>query len=119
MLASGTSLTYFTGAQWGESERFFGAVLTRDGEPAWVTPAFEKARALRADPASARDVRAVGGGREPVRAGGGDPARPRRARGGRVGIEETMPFAFADEIGAAAPAARLRDAARRSPRAAG
>src|SRR5437867_339923 len=46
LLASGTSLTYFTGAEWGLSERFFGAVLTREGEPAWVTPAFEKARAL-------------------------------------------------------------------------
>ena len=25
VLSSGTSLTYFTGAEWGESERFFGA----------------------------------------------------------------------------------------------
>src|SRR5207245_5218080 len=44
VLASGTSLDYFTGAEWGLSERFFGAVLTREGDPAWVTPAFEKAR---------------------------------------------------------------------------
>jgi hypothetical protein len=34
------------GAEWGLSERFFGAVVTREGDPAWVTPAFEKARAL-------------------------------------------------------------------------
>src|SRR5258708_38402485 len=42
----GTSLTYFTGAEWGLSERFLGFVLTREGDPAWVTPAFEKQRAL-------------------------------------------------------------------------
>src|SRR5437762_5512487 len=46
VLASGTGLEYFTGAEWGLSERFFGAVITREGEPAWVTPAFEKARGL-------------------------------------------------------------------------
>src|SRR5262245_49258580 len=46
LLASGSSLVYFTGAQWGTSERFFGAVLTREGHPAWITPAFEKQRGL-------------------------------------------------------------------------
>ncbi|HEY5907767.1 MAG TPA: aminopeptidase P family N-terminal domain-containing protein, partial [Vicinamibacteria bacterium] len=46
VMASGTSLTYFTGAEWSLSERFFGAVLRREGEPAWVVPAFEKARGL-------------------------------------------------------------------------
>jgi hypothetical protein len=40
------SLDYFTGASWGLSERFFGMVLTREGDPAWVTPAFVKQRAL-------------------------------------------------------------------------
>src|SRR5689334_21020847 len=45
VMASGTTLSYFTGAEWGQSERFFGAVLTREGEPAWITPAFESARA--------------------------------------------------------------------------
>ena len=46
VIASGTALDYFTGAHWGLSERFFGCVITREGDPAWVTPAFEKARAL-------------------------------------------------------------------------
>src|SRR4051794_23962950 len=36
VLGPGTSLTYFTGAKWNLSERFFGAVLTRQGDPAWV-----------------------------------------------------------------------------------
>ncbi|PYQ06476.1 MAG: hypothetical protein DMF82_06145, partial [Acidobacteria bacterium] len=57
VLASGTSLAYLTGAEWGLSERFFGAVLLREGEPAWVTPAFEKERALQ-QIHFGRDVRA-------------------------------------------------------------
>ena len=61
----------------------------------------------RADPDRPRRA-AVGGGPEPVRAGGGDPARTAGAAAGEIGIEETMPFTFAKEIGAAAPAARLR-----------
>src|SRR5262245_19639750 len=36
IVGPGSSLAYFTGAQWGISERFFGMVLTRDSEPAWV-----------------------------------------------------------------------------------
>ncbi len=46
VLASGSTLSYFTGAQWGLSERFFAAVVTKDGYPGWVTPAFEKERGL-------------------------------------------------------------------------
>ncbi|HVS01398.1 MAG TPA: aminopeptidase P family N-terminal domain-containing protein, partial [Thermoanaerobaculia bacterium] len=45
VVGPGTSLAYFTGARWGLSERFFGFVLTREGDPAWVTPAFEALRA--------------------------------------------------------------------------
>jgi Xaa-Pro dipeptidase len=106
VLSSGTSLTYFTGAQWGESERFFGAVLARDGDPAWVTPAFELARA-REQIRIGSDVRPWEEDQSPfalvaaiLKDGG--------AAAGEIGIEETMPFTFAKEIGAAAPAARLR-----------
>jgi Xaa-Pro dipeptidase len=108
VLASGSSLTYFTGAVWGESERMFGAVLTREGDPAWVTPAFERERALE-------QVR-VGGD---VRAWEEDESvyalvaailRDRGVAGGRIGIEETMPFVFSDGIAKAAPAARLESA---------
>src|ERR1700730_17023423 len=44
-LTGGTSLQYFTGAQWGLSERMFALVLPEKGEPAWVAPAFETGRA--------------------------------------------------------------------------
>jgi hypothetical protein len=105
VMASGSSLEYFTGAVWGLSERFFGAVVTREGEPAWVSPAFEKERALE-QIKHGTDVR--------VWEEDGSPAdlvigilRDRNAATGRVGIDEAMPFAFADAIAKAAPAARL------------
>jgi Xaa-Pro dipeptidase len=105
VLASGSSLTYFTGAVWGESERMFGAVLTREGDPAWVTPAFERERALE-QVRFGTDVRAWQED-ESVYALVASILRDRGAASGRIGIEETMPFVFADGIAAAAPAARM------------
>jgi len=104
VLASGSGLEYFTGAEWGLSERFFGAVVTREGDPAWVTPAFEKARALEQIQVGT-DVRAWEEHASPS-ALVASILRDRRATG-RVGIEETMPFTFANEIGAALPSARV------------
>jgi len=104
VLASGSGLEYFTGAEWGLSERFFGAVITRDGDPAWVTPAFEKARALEQIQIGT-DVRAWEEHESPS-ALVASILRDRKASG-RVGIEETMPFTFANEIGAALASARL------------
>ena len=104
VLASGTSLAYFTGAEWGTSERFFGAVLTREGDPAWVTPAFEKGRALEQVHIGA-DVRAWEEDEPPYALLAGI-LRDRKAASGVVGIEETMPFVFADGLACALPAAR-------------
>src|SRR5262245_17838380 len=44
-LEGGSSMFYFTGTRWGHSERTFGMVLPAEGEPAWVVPGFEEARA--------------------------------------------------------------------------
>src|SRR6266704_4200077 len=41
-LAGGTSLRYFTGIRWGNSERLFACVLPRKGDPFYVCPAFEE-----------------------------------------------------------------------------
>jgi Xaa-Pro aminopeptidase len=108
VLDSGTSLVYFTGAEWSDSERFFGAVLTREGDPAWVTPAFEKERALEQVKIGS-DVRAWEEDESP-HALVAAILRDRKAAAGRVGIEETMPFVFVDGIAKAAPAARLQSA---------
>ena len=104
VMASGSSLEYFTGAAWGLSERFFGMILTRDGDPAWVTPAFEKERALE-QVRVGTDVRAWEEHESPY-ALVASVLRDRKATG-RVGIEEGMPFAFASGIGDALPASRL------------
>jgi Xaa-Pro dipeptidase len=105
VLASGTSLTYFTGARWGESERLFAAVIMRDGDPSWVTPAFERARALE-QVRFGSDVRAWEEDESPYALVAGI-LRDRGAAAGRIGIEETVPFVFVDGIARAAPAARL------------
>jgi Xaa-Pro dipeptidase len=105
VMAPGSSLEYLTGALWGVSERFFGAVLTREGDPAWVTPAFEKERALE-QIKHGTDVRAWEEDRSPSDLVA-DVLRDRKAATGRIGIDEAMPFAFADAIAKAAPAARL------------
>src|SRR5271154_4906966 len=43
-LAGGTSLDYFTGIRWGNSERLFTFVLPQKGNPFYVCPAFEEER---------------------------------------------------------------------------
>src|ERR1700690_1877569 len=44
-LAGGTSLNYFSGAHWGNSERLFAMILPARGEPFFISPAFEEERA--------------------------------------------------------------------------
>jgi len=108
VVGPGSSLAYLTGAEWGLSERFLGIVLGRSGDPAWVAPAFEKDRALEQVRGGA-DVRAWAEDESPYALVAGALA-DRGATTGRVGIEETMPFAFSDGIGQALPAARLASA---------
>jgi Xaa-Pro dipeptidase len=105
VLGPGSSLTYFTGVQWHLSERFFGLVFTRKGDPVWVAPSFERDRALEQVRVGG-DVRTWEEDASPYRL----VARALGDRGaatGRVGIEETMPFAFSDGVAQAAPASRL------------
>jgi Xaa-Pro dipeptidase len=107
VVGPGTSLAYFTGAQWGLSERFLGMLLTREGDPAWVTPAFEKKRAEEQIQLG-RDIRAWEEHESPyalVAAILGD-----RKATGRVGVEETLPFVFVDGIAKALPSARIEAA---------
>jgi Xaa-Pro dipeptidase len=108
VIGPGSSLAYFTGAEWGLSERFLGVVLGRTGDPVWVTPAFEKDRALE-QVRVGTDVRAWHEDESPYAL----VARALADRGvvaGRVGIDEAMPFAFSDGIAQALPAARLASA---------
>lgn len=105
IMASGTSLNYFTGARWGLSERFFGCVITRESDPAWVTPAFEKQRALE-QVTIGGDVRTWEEHESPS-ALVASILKDRGFISGKIGIEETMPFTFADAVGQAVPAAQI------------
>ena len=105
VVGPGSSLRYFTGAEWGLSERFLGLVLGRSGDPVWITPAFEEDRARQQIRLGA-DVRAWQEDESPY-ALVAAALRERGAAAGRVGIEETLPFAFSDGVAQAAPAARL------------
>ena len=98
-----TSLTYFTGAKWGLSERFFGMVLTKTGDPAWVTPAFEQRRAEEQIKIGG-DVRAWQEHESPYQTIAAI-LRDRGAASGRIGLDEALPFMFVDGIAKAAPAA--------------
>lgn len=44
-MESGTTMFYFTGVRWGNSERMFALVIPAKGDIAWICPAFEEDRA--------------------------------------------------------------------------
>ena len=43
-LDAGTSMEYFTGVRWGQSERMLAVVIPADGELKYISPGFEEAR---------------------------------------------------------------------------
>ena len=108
-LAGGTSMNYFSGVRWGNSERLFSMILPARGEAFFISPAFEEERA-----------------QEQIATGGATHAKiftwqedespyellasALKERGlltGRLGVDEGMPFVFADGIAHAAPAATV------------
>jgi Xaa-Pro dipeptidase len=112
-LFGGTSLVYFTGIDWWNSERLLALVLPQKGTPFIVCPAFEEDRA--------REQIAKG----PL-AGGADVltwqehespyervAQGLRARGilsGNLGIEERVTYVFSSEVAKVAPQLTLSSA---------
>ncbi len=109
MLTGGTSLIYFTDIGWGLSERLFSIVVPVSGTAFLVCPAFEEDRAreqLHGGPLEDTEVLTWHEHESPYAlvAGG------LRARGlgtGRLGIEETVRFAYSDGVAQAAPALSL------------
>jgi Xaa-Pro dipeptidase len=101
-LEPGSSMSYFTGMQWGTSERMFAVVIPASGDIAWVCPKFEEERA--------RELIKIG---EDVRTWEEDESpykrvaeifRDRGLRTGRIGMEERVRFFLFDGIRKAAPA---------------
>ena len=112
VLTGGTSLLYFTGIRWGGSERLFAVVIPKEGNPFVVCPAFEEDRAreqLALGPLLHTDVATWQEDESPFdRVGQG--LKDRGLATGRVGVEETSKFVFADSIAAAAPGAHVTSA---------
>src|SRR3954471_4797264 len=89
VLEGGTSMFYYTGVHWGNSERTFAVIIPAKGDLAWVTPGFEEARARELIP-NPTDVRAWQEDESPYRLIAGI-LRDRGATR-KVGIEERLRF---------------------------
>ena len=110
VITTGTSLTYFTGLRWGQSERFFAWTLPAKGAPFIVCPVFEEGRVrerMDAKPAtlpsaSTTSVYTWNEDEDPYKL----LAKALKESGiaaGMIGIEERTQFVFADGISHASP----------------
>jgi Xaa-Pro dipeptidase len=107
VLMEGTSLRYFTGMRWWGGERAFTLVLPAKGAAFYVCPAFEEGRAreqiINAPDGQQPDVRVWQEDENPYqRIAQG--LKDRGIASGKVGIEETVRYVFADGIAKAASA---------------
>ena len=106
MVTPGTSLRYFAGVKWWDSERFFAMVLPTRGQAFYVCPAFEEGRAreqlARGPEGDHGDVRVWQEDENPydLLAQG---LRDRGILTRRLGVEETAKFVFSDGVAQAAP----------------
>jgi Xaa-Pro dipeptidase len=110
VLMEGTSLRYFTGVRWWGGERLFALVLPVKGAAYYVCPAFEEGRAreqiANAPDGENPDVRTWQEDKSPYqRVAQG--LKERGLSSGKVGIEETIRFVFADGIAKAVPQVTL------------
>jgi len=113
VLAGGTSLVYFTGMRWGNSERLTCVVIPAQGNAFIVTPKFEEERTLE----QAR-TGPLGTGTQVLTWEEDESPYERVAQGlkaaglttARLGIDETVKYVFADSIGRASPALHLASA---------
>lgn len=100
----GTSLNYFTGINWGRSERLFAMILPKNGEPQYVAPKFEEARAREQvgnaklftweeDESPYRFVQQI--------------LKENNALTGTIGIEETTRYLVTENVGKTMSSAKL------------
>jgi len=101
----GSTLDYYTGMHWFTSERMMGMLLPRTGDPVYITPAFERDRALE-QIKFGHDIRTWQENESPY-ALVARIMRERHAGTGVLGIEEDVPFFRSAGIGEALPQARL------------
>lgn len=104
-IGAGSSLTYFTGMHWWDSERLTGVILPRKGEPVYVTPEFERVRTLEQIKLG-NDVRGWQEDEDPYAL----VAKVLRDMGlatGTLGMEEAVPYFRAKGIADALPQAKV------------
>jgi Xaa-Pro dipeptidase len=100
-LAGGTSLAYFTGIRWGNSERLFTFVLPQKGNPFYVCPAFEEDRVrenMTQAPASRESKILTWQEDDDPYALVAQGLRDAGVNTGSLGIEERVPFVFSEGI---------------------
>jgi Xaa-Pro aminopeptidase len=102
-LEPGSSLFYYTGVRWGLSERMFAMVLPAKGDPAYVCPKFEEARARELTKFS-NDIRTWEEDASPYEVVAGI-LKDRGVATGRIGMEERVRFFLFDGIRQQAPGA--------------
>jgi len=109
-LAGGTSLNYFTGVRWGNSERLFATVVPASGKSFCICPSFEEGRAreqLNAGPLENADVLTWHEDESPYRLLSVGLQNAKIAGSGTLGVEERTPFVFADSLAQASPGMKL------------
>jgi len=112
LLTGGTSLAYFTGLRWGNSERLMALVVPAKGDAFVVCPAFEVDRLneqLRQSPLRRADIRSWQENESPYQRVA-ETLRERGIATGRLGIEETVRFVFANGVASALPSMTLASA---------
>ena len=105
VVESGPSLDYFTGVQWGRSERLTGAVIPVSGDPIIVTPFFEKPSVEESLGISA-EVRTWDEHEEPLKLVA-DFLREKRIVTAKIGMEETNRFFILDRLNQQLAGARI------------
>ncbi|MGZ4820213.1 MAG: M24 family metallopeptidase [Terriglobales bacterium] len=110
-MIGGSSLVYFAGVSWWNSERLGALILPAKGEPLFVAPAFEEERLreqLSKGPFSGKttDVRTWQEDEDPYRlvAQG---LRDRGLSAGTLGMEERVTFVFSNGVAQAVPALKI------------
>ncbi len=93
-----TSMFYFVGMHWGQSERPFGIVIPANGDICYVAPGFEEDRARELiKPAFGSDVRVWQEDESPYKVIAGI-VKDRGVKYHRIGIEERVRFFIADGV---------------------
>ncbi len=88
-LSGSMNLRYFTNVNWGRSERTFGAVINRKGDPIWICPGFELERAEERIKIGEHDIRTWEEHESPFKLIGGI-MKDLGARNGRLGMGPTV-----------------------------